>query len=321
MDVLFVFAFAIACLIFIGVQIDKIVQAKNKEKTLAEQRRQQEEEEKIKAEKWAVAKAAERAVIAASERPAVEITESQTQHETHEERMERAAQEFEDLLENIPSVDIAIADTPAPEAAMPDISFSNITVRSDRKKLGCFVVIDVETTGLSPETDEILEISAIRFADFKPVEKFWSYTSPSRPIPKRATKINHITDDMFAGKPHFSYIAAALQDFIGKSNLVGHNLLFDLKFIAKYGVDLSSQKRKYYDTLPIARRTLKGPAKKWDDDAGCYDIDYDIDYDVDNFKLDTLCEYYNIINFLDHSALADSYVTGLMIHELEKARR
>ena len=64
-----------------------------------------------------------------------------------------------------------------------------------------YVVFDLETTGLSPETDEIIEISGIRVRDGKAVEEFSTLVNPGRSIPYAATRINGITDKMVQDAP------------------------------------------------------------------------------------------------------------------------
>lgn len=216
--------------------------------------------------------------------------------------------EFVQVLETLPEAEILISEAPAPELPPAEISYSTITKRTPRDKLGNFVVIDTETTGLSIRAS-IVEIAAIRFRGFRPVEKFTTLCHPKGKISEDASKINGITEEMVAGKPPFSCIAAGLQAFIGKDDIVGHNLPFDMKFITKYGVDTTLSKRKYYDTLEIAKHTLK----KWREGSEAY-------YDVFDYKLSTLCDYYHIPFFGAHRALADCYATGMLLERLAKDR-
>lgn len=271
----------------------------------------------------------------AEERRKVEEIEEKERRKQYEDKIRRenaeraqrtaeAKARFRKTLDDIPCAQIEISEAPAKKqnlSYLSEITYSNITKRTPRDKLGNFVAIDVETTGLSAQKDEIIEIAAIRFVNFKPVEKFVTLTSPKNKISAKATEINHITNEMVKGKPHFSSIAKSLQNFLGKDALVGHNLEFDLKFIVKYGVDLSVCKRKYYDTLSISQRTLKKPKTKWERELESYEINYDSDYDVENYKLGTLCDYFSIPYDSAHRALADCFATALLFMELEKERR
>ena len=136
-----------------------------------------------------------------------------------------------------------------------------------------------------------------------------------------SSAINNITDDMVADAPAFMQIIDSLNAFVGKSNIVGHNLPFDLKFLYRYGYDFTANKRRYYDTCEIAKKTLKKPKLKWDKDFDEYVIDYDCDYDVEDYKLTTLCDYYQIRdNMFAHRALSDALATGELFKCLAKDR-
>lgn len=103
-------------------------------------------------------------------------------------------------------------------------------------------------------TDSLLEVAAIKFEDWTPIEKFHTLINPGKHIPEEATQVNNITDDMVINSPKFSQVIESLDKFIGNSNIVGHNLPFDLKFLYRNGHDFLASKRKYYDTLEIAKK-------------------------------------------------------------------
>ena len=73
-----------------------------------------------------------------------------------------------------------------------------------------FTAVDTETTGLNASQSEIIEISAIRFRDYKPVEAFTTLCAPKKGISAEAARINGITAEMVAGKPTFDKVASAL---------------------------------------------------------------------------------------------------------------
>ena len=64
-----------------------------------------------------------------------------------------------------------------------------------------FIAFDLETTGIQPKTDAIIEIGAVRFHGNKTVGTFCTLINPGRPIPPEASAVNGITDDMVAGSP------------------------------------------------------------------------------------------------------------------------
>lgn len=193
--------------------------------------------------------------------------------------------------------------------------FSNVTVKTDYDKLGNFIVLDTETTGFHPPKETICEVTAIRFEAWKPVDMFDTLVNPGKKIPSAASDVNHITDDMVVDSPSFGQIVSDLRDFIGKNNVIGHNLAFDLEFLCAGGLDLSG-KRKYYDTMDLAKKVLKDPrSREYDPESGSYDrVD---EYDVENYKLQTLCEYYGIRSDSSaHRSASDAYATGLLFQKL-----
>lgn len=183
------------------------------------------------------------------------------------------------------------------------------------ERLSNYVVIDTETTGLRCTSDEILEVAAIRFRGFEPVEKFVTLLAPSKPIPEQITEINHITDEMVAGKPCFQQVAASLIDFIGDDDIVGHNLPFDLKFIVHYGANVTEKQRKYYDTLAIAEKTIKKARMKWDKEFQEYVEDFN-STGISNYQLKTLCFYLGLPYENAHRAEGDALATGLLFQSL-----
>ena len=204
---------------------------------------------------------------------------------------------------------------------MPELKLSSVTSKSNYDKLGTFVVLDVETTGLKCGTSEIIEVAAIRFDHWRPTTKFETLIKPRKEIPDNITNLTGITNEMVANAPSFSTIVPSFLEFIEGYNIVGHNLPFDLPFLYKNGIDVFSAKRKFYDTLDIARKTLVKAVKKYDKELGSYDIDYHKDYDVENHKLTTLCDYYEIRdNNNAHRAASDCLATGILFDRLAWCR-
>ena len=155
------------------------------------------------------------------------------------------------LIDELPIFPVSISNKPCPVnrvSGVNEITFSNVTRATNPDTLSNYVVFDVETTGLNASSCEIVEIAAIRFREWEPVEKFYSLCKPKKGIPDEVVKIHGITEDMVENAPLFGQIATSFQTFIGSDNLVAHNLEFDLKFIYRYGVNILAQKRKYYDT-------------------------------------------------------------------------
>lgn len=124
-----------------------------------------------------------------------------------------------------------------------------------------YVVFDLETTGMSPAADEIIEISAVRVKEREIVDTFSTLVNPGRPIPWQATAVNGITDEMVRSAPEIAEALADFLAFIGDFVLVGHNIhSFDLKFIYEKAEKLFGKTvgNDYIDTLYMARQCLPG---------------------------------------------------------------
>lgn len=96
------------------------------------------------------------------------------------------------------------------------------------------VVYDLETTGLDPESCEIIEIGAIKIEKGKITKKFSTFVKPLLPIPESATKINHITDDMVENAPKIEDVIIDFYKFSKDCIISGYNNTeFDNKFLRK----------------------------------------------------------------------------------------
>ena len=95
-----------------------------------------------------------------------------------------------------------------------------------------FVIVDVETTGLSPVLGHrVIEIAALRVRNLKPAEQFYSLINPGREIPFGAFYVNGISSEMLKDAPGFEEICSKFFEFLGNDIIVGHNIKFDLKFL------------------------------------------------------------------------------------------
>lgn len=163
-----------------------------------------------------------------------------------------------------------------------------------------YVVFDLETTGIHPERDVIIEISAVRVCDGKAAAEYSTLVNPKRHIPAAATSVNGITDDMVADAPEIKEAMAGFMDFIGDSILVGHNIhTFDMNFAydaawQALGKELDND---YIDTLYMARYCLPG---------------------LGHYKLTDISEYFHINTEGAHRALNDCLMNQGCFEELGK---
>lgn len=216
------------------------------------------------------------------------------------ERKAEKIREFAEALDAIPRVEVARSEELAwrrKDQFFPKLM--NVTARTNIDSLFPLVVVDVETTGLKPQKDDIIEVSAIKYnKPFEPDSCFTTLCKPRSFIPVEASRINHITDDMVEDSPAFSEIAASLSEYMRGCNILGHCLDFDTGFLYACGVELPDA--KYYDTCELARLILKG---------------------MDNYKLPTLCAHYDIVRNDAHRSLSDAYATALVFERLVRDRR
>jgi len=134
---------------------------------------------------------------------------------------------------------------------------SNKKGKNLNKYVSDYVVFDLETTGMSPDKDEIVEISAIKVKDGEIVDEFSSLVNPGMPIPAGASSVNGITDDMVADAPGFEEVFELFLEFIGEEVLVGHNIAgFDMHFLYRYAMQYWNMTldNNYVDTVVIAKK-------------------------------------------------------------------
>ena len=95
-----------------------------------------------------------------------------------------------------------------------------------------YICFDVETTGLSLEYHEIIEISAVRVKNGNICEVFSSLVHPSESIPQFITNLTGITNEMAKHAPEPQSVLPRFIEFIGDNVLVGHNAAsFDMNFV------------------------------------------------------------------------------------------
>lgn len=197
---------------------------------------------------------------------------------------------FDNILSQIPIVQIDLNHRFLKTNYVKEMPYVSFSIPTENGNYGNFVVIDTETTGISI-TNEIIELSAIKYINYKPVAAFTTLIKPKESIPQEVVDLTHITNDMVLDSPTIYQVMPAFIEFVGDFDIVGHNLLFDLKFVYKYGFKFHNDNRRYFDTLEIARKNVRG---------------------TQDFKLTTLCSYYGIIRNDAHRSLSDCLATAMV---------
>lgn len=112
-----------------------------------------------------------------------------------------------------------------------------------------YVAIDVETTGLDPSRDAIIEVATIAFRDAAILDEFESLVNPLCDIPPFITRLTSITDAMVVDAPTLATLRPALRSKLGDNVLIGHNVDFDLGFLREARLAFGNRR---IDTLALA---------------------------------------------------------------------
>jgi DNA polymerase-3 subunit epsilon/ATP-dependent DNA helicase DinG len=98
------------------------------------------------------------------------------------------------------------------------------------------VSIDIETTGLDPQKDAIIEIGAVRFNEQRIEDEWSTLINPGRHIPENITQLTGIDDAMVRNAPRLADVLEDLEAFVGDLPVLGQNVRFDLGFLQKQRV-------------------------------------------------------------------------------------
>ncbi len=118
-----------------------------------------------------------------------------------------------------------------------------------------YIALDLETTGLNPEEDEIIEIGAARMQGGEVLDSFKTLVNPGRAVPDRVTAITGIRTIDLEGQPSLREVLGDLRRFIGGLTVVGHRIDFDLSFLRVHGVAVSNESIDTYDLASVLMPT------------------------------------------------------------------
>lgn len=144
------------------------------------------------------------------------------------------------------------------------------------------VILDFETTGLSPDYSRVIEVGAIIISGTKVVGKLSQLMYPGCSIPYFITDITGITNQMVKGKPSPEKFMPTLKKFIGTRPILAHNASFDQKFLISEMKNIGKRiDNKFLCTLKLARRLI---------------------LDAPDYKLTTLTSHLKIKTAKEHKA-------------------
>lgn len=162
-----------------------------------------------------------------------------------------------------------------------------------------YIVIDIETTGLDPLYNDILEVAALHVKDGEIIDTF-SELCFSDKISAESFSVNHISKDMVQSCRKCPEVLKDFSTFIGDLPLIGHNIDYDLSFICS----IHPVTNQFDDTCILADEFLMGKR------GGSIRIE--------NRKLPTVCKALGVQQDTTHRALGDSTSTYLCYEKMKQ---
>lgn len=160
------------------------------------------------------------------------------------------------------------------------------------KGVDSYIAVDIETTGLSPRKDKIIEIAAVKVIGGEIINEYHEILNPQIAIPEKIQKLTGITEDMIKEKPLVGEIIEEFIEFCGTLPILGHNILFDYSFIKRAALNAGLEfEKEGIDTLFICRKLMPPDKKK---------------------QLSSACEYFDIKRKSAHRASEDARDVSLL---------
>ncbi len=160
------------------------------------------------------------------------------------------------------------------------------------------VAVDIETTGLNPDEDAIIEIGAVKFSGHRVEDTWSSLVNPRRPIPGFVSQLTGISNNMVQNAPYLKDIIGDLIAFVGSDPVVGHNISFDLSFLRQAGALKQNVEIDTYELAAVLMPTAS------------------------RYNLSALAQQLGILLPATHRALDDAKATHAVYLELvEKAKQ
>lgn len=153
-----------------------------------------------------------------------------------------------------------------------------------------YVCIDLETTGLSPEFDSIIEISAVKVVRGEIVDKYTSLINPKCHISKFISQLTGITDDLVKDAPTIDEVLPEYLNFIGNSIIIGHNVNFDVNFIYDKSERITKKyfSNNFIDTMRLSKLLIKS---------------------LEHYRLKDIADVLNVEYTNAHRSLSDCLIT------------
>ncbi len=161
-----------------------------------------------------------------------------------------------------------------------------------------YIAIDLETTGLNPKTERIIEIGAVKVENGAVIDRYSTFVSPERKLDERIEKLTGICDADLKDAPVLDEVLPKLLSFCGEMPLLGHHIIFDYSFLKRAAVNRRYEfERDGIDTLKICRYFMPEEEKK---------------------NLAAACRYFSVDPGESHRAFSDALAAHLLYQELRK---
>lgn len=161
-----------------------------------------------------------------------------------------------------------------------------------------YIAFDLETTGLRPTLDRILEIGAVKVEGGEVTGTYETFINHGMPIPERIVELTGITEEMAAQGTDLRTAIEGFLEFAGDGVLLGHNVIFDYSFMKRNVINLGGTfERKGMDTLQLARLLL---------------------VQLEGKSLDKVAAYYGISQEHHHRALDDALTTARIYERIRE---
>lgn len=166
-----------------------------------------------------------------------------------------------------------------------------------------YVVVKIETSGLDPDLDDIIEFAAIKVIDGKAEETFKSLVCPFLEISEEIEELTGIKNRMLETAPDKHSVLAEFLDFVGESVVVGHNVEFDLKFIREACISAFDEgfANNYISTKTLAENLLEN--------------------ELDYYSMESVAEYFGYEYPARRRAMSDARLVDRCYRKLKQLHK
>lgn len=166
---------------------------------------------------------------------------------------------YKESLKNIPNYEITLNSkaTRNPLITMEEIKVSSINKNFNKDSLVKHIVISINTTGLDAINNDIIEISAIKYVDYKPIQIFNTYIKPRNEVSEKWCIENGYDYKTIINSPSIKNVIPDFDEFAKGFSLISYNIHFVMKFLYVNGTTLlENNKVKKYNVSQIYMKSM-----------------------------------------------------------------